>query len=616
MDKKNTTIGVLLIVAAFAISYFMPKPAPAPTPPPAAPAAAPAIASPASAVTPDRTTAASASAATASAAITPAPVAAPAALRPDGAYAALTEAAGATVTTLANDFIEVRFTDAGGAIRDVAFKKYPAALGSPAPYVFNARHADPMLALVDFPGLDRRTRFERVSATATEIVYRAVLGGRLEVTRRYVLAPNAGPKTDPYQLRHETTFRNLSDQPAAPLHVALALGTAEPANAQDPGQYTTTGHSTAGKQTYIPRGTFDPSTGFPILGWGAHGASPPLTTPGPHTWVTVKNQFFLSLLTPDAPATGLVSGRVKLREAALNEPDYNTYGIAAAAQFDVKGLPAGGEAKLGGALYVGPKEYSRLSNIDVFKADEDQVLDFGFFGWASKILLSLMTKIHNVLPNTSWSWGVAIILTTLTLKLVFLWPTFAGARSMKRMSKLQPQMAAIKEKFKDNPQKQHAAQMELWKEHKVNPMSGCLPMLIPLPFFLGFFSMLQSTAELRFGSFLWATDLSAPDTVGHLGGIAINILPVLFTAVTFVQMRLTPTPNADPMQAKMMQYMPLIFLFIYYNFSCALSLYSMTNALFTIGQQMVINRMPDEPAAVTVGPGGKLVKNVTPKKKG
>jgi YidC/Oxa1 family membrane protein insertase len=81
-------------------------------------------------------------------------------------------------------------------------------------------------------------------------------------------------------------------------------------------------------------------------------------------------------------------------------------------------------------------------------------------------------------------------------------------------------------------------------------------------------------------------------------------------------MRLTPTPNADPMQAKMMQYMPLIFLFIYYNFSCALSLYSMTNALFTIGQQMVINRMPDEPAAVTVGPGGKLVKNVTPKKKG
>src|SRR5581483_5341257 len=102
--------------------------------------------------------------------------------------------------TLGNDYIEARFTDFGGAVRDVAFKKYPEKLGDPAPFVFNAAHADPMLALVDYPGLDRSVRYERVSQTANEVVYRAVLDGRLEVTRRYTLSPSSGENTDPYQI--------------------------------------------------------------------------------------------------------------------------------------------------------------------------------------------------------------------------------------------------------------------------------------------------------------------------------------------------------------------------------------------------------------------------------
>jgi len=188
---------------------------------------------------------------------------------------------------------------------------------------------------------------------------------------------------------------------------------------------------------------------------------------------------------------------------------------------------------------------------------------------------------------------------------------------MKRMQKLAPEMKLIREKYKDNPQKQQAAQVELWKKHKVNPMGGCIPMLLPMPFFFGFYSMLQSTSELRFAPFLWAPDLASTDTVGHLLGISINILPVLFTLLTFVQMKLTPTPNADPAQAKMMQFMPLIFLFIYYSMPAALSLYSTANAVFTIGQQLIVNRLKefDDVAPATAGPGGKVIKNVTPKKK-
>jgi len=159
--------------------------------------------------------------------------------------------------------------------------------------------------------------------------------------------------------------------------------------------------------------------------------------------------------------------------------------------------------------------------------------------------------------------------------------------------------------------------MELFKEHKVNPMGGCLPMLLTMPFFFGFFSMLQSTAELRFASFLWAHDLSSPDTVGHLWGYAVNILPLILGLVSFTQMRLTPQPTVDNAQAKMMMFMPLMFLWFCYSYSCALSLYSTTNGLFSIIQQLIINRAKDDgdPANVAVGTNGKLIKNVTPGKK-
>jgi YidC/Oxa1 family membrane protein insertase len=184
------------------------------------------------------------------------------------------------------------------------------------------------------------------------------------------------------------------------------------------------------------------------------------------------------------------------------------------------------------------------------------------------------------------------------------------------MAKLHPELAALREKFKDNPRKQKEATMGLFKTNKVNPVGGCLPILITIPFFMGFFSMLQSTAELRFSPFLWAADLASSDTVGHILGLPINILPILMGATMIIQMRLTPTPSMDNAQAKMMQFMPIIFTLFCYTFSCALSLYSTVNGLFTIVQQLVINRMKDpEPAtAAALSPAGKPVKNVTPKK--
>ena len=608
MDKKNTVIGVLLIAAAFVAIYFSPKPVP---PPPVAPAVQAAAAPAAVATSPGGSAPASASPA----------VAAPAPSNPtNAAFVAVSgDAANVTLTTLANNFIAVRFTDFGGAIRDVAYTPrdrhdkpiYPAELGGSAPFVFNALHADPMLAFVDFPGLDRNVRYDRVSETSTEVVYRTVLDGRIEVTRHYWLAPDKSDGGDPYRLHHETTFRNLTAQTAPLPRVALSIGTAAPADIRDLGDQLTTGYSTGKDQAFPARRGLEGGSGF--FGMGASEQKASITSPGPVVWTTVGNKFFTTILTPTEPAAGLVTRRVKLF-SDLPDTNLNAYGLTGATQFDLKPLAAQGETRLALDFYVGPKEYSRLANRTVFKADEDKVMQFGMFHFFSELLVTLMGWMHRLVPN----WGIAIVLTTLSLKVVSLPLTIKASRSMKRMAKLQPFMTAIREKYKDNPAKQQTAMMELYKEHKVNPMGGCLPMLIPFPFFIGFFSMLRSTAELRFAPFLWASDLSAPDTVGHIFGVPLNILPLILGAVTIMQMRLTPQPTVDKAQATMMKVMPIFFVWICYNYSCALSLYSTTNGIFTIFQQIIINRMKDPaetPAAVATSPGGKPVKNVTPKKK-
>jgi len=608
MDKKNTIIGVLLIGAAIAYMFWLQKSAP---PVPIAPAPQAASSTGAPAATAGSPTSEPA-AATPAALPTPAPSTNFAAVRADSATA--------TVTTLSNSYIEVRFTDSGGAIRDVALIKrdpknnliYPAEIKGTAPFVFNALHADPMLAFVDFPGLDRNSRFQRVSANSNEVVYRAVLDGRLEVTRRYTLAPDTGDQTDPYQLRHETTVRNLANQTAQPMKIALSLGTAAPADKSDDGLQLTTGYASGKDQTFIKRDDLADSSGF--LGIGAHTAKPFLPSPGPLTWASVKNKFFTTILTPTEPAAGLVTRRVKLL-SDLPDDNHAAYGVTGAAQFDLKALAPNAEVKIAADFYVGPKEYARLANAAVFKVDQDKVMEFGFFKYFSQILLTLMTWIHGYVG----SWGWAIVLTTLTLKTIFVPFTIAASRSAKRMAKLQPQLQAMREKYKDNPRKQQEATMELFKTNKVNPVGGCLPILITIPFFMGFFSMLQSTAELRFAPFLWAVDLSTADTVGHVLGFPINIMPVLMGATMVIQMRLTPTPSVDNAQATMMKVMPYIFTLFCYTFSCALSLYSFVNGTFTIIQQLVINKMKDPElpaaAAVAVAPGGKVVKNVTPKKK-
>jgi len=590
MDKKNLTIGILFLLAAFVIIVFGPR-APQPSPP------APSIGR----IGP----------------LTPAtPAANPSTSPADATFAALeTDSAAEHVIHLANDFIDVALTDQGGAIKDVAFKKYPSELGKPDLYTFNALHADPMLALVDFPGLDRETRYTLVSHSAREAVFRAVFENRIEITRRYTIEPGDTKTGDPYQLRHETVLRNLTGETAPLGTLALSLGTAAPVDVRDFGVYLDTGFSDGSHINFISRTKLQGGGLLSWFGLGPRGPVPFIQTLSPIVWASVKNQFFTSILTPDAPGAGLVTRRVEL--PPFPGSTVPAIGITGSVLFDTKPLAPHGQESLGMNFYVGPKEYNRLSNADVFKHDQDKVMEFGWFAWFSELLLKIMTWVYGWAPN----WGLAVILTTLSIKIIFMPFTFAAARSGRRMQQIQPLLKDIREKYKDNPKKLNEAQLALFKEHKVNPLGGCLPMLITFPFFIGFFRMLMCAPEFRFASFLWVHDLSAPDTVAYLGSFPIRIMPLLMGATMIYQMSLVPQPTmGDQTQARMMRFMPLIYMIFCYQYSCALSLYSTINGLFAIIQQLLINRMkndgdPTHTSAAARPGAGKPVKNISPAKK-
>ena len=220
-------------------------------------------------------------------------------------------------------------------------------------------HADPMLAFVDFTGLDRHTGFELVSHTATEAVYRAVFENRIEVTRRYFLANGSDPKSDPYQLRHETTFRNLTDQTIPLPRIGLSLGTTSPISHLDYGHQLATGYSDGKDRNFVERSKLQGGGFLSMVGIGSKEPLPFINSPGPVVWASVSNQFFTGLLTPDAPAAGLITRRVELA-AFPDSPDKPNFGITGAAQFDVPALAPHGTAKLAMSFYVGPKEYRQI----------------------------------------------------------------------------------------------------------------------------------------------------------------------------------------------------------------------------------------------------------------
>jgi YidC/Oxa1 family membrane protein insertase len=317
-------------------------------------------------------------------------------------------------------------------------------------------------------------------------------------------------------------------------------------------------------------------------------------------WAAAHNQFFALVVMPHDPADQIVMRKIDLPRPTLEEVRQDTrviaepVGYTAALVYPAITLAPNQTLQREVALYAGPKEYRTLATISAgFNNNVDLVMGFGFWGFFSKALLLGMNTLHSALRLP---YGWAIIVITVIIKVVF-WPlTQASTRSAKRMQALQPQIKALQEKYKDDPVKAQRKMMEFWKEHKINPMSGCLPTLIQMPVFFGFFFMIGSAIELRGASFLWVRDLSRPDTLFLIPGLnfPFNLLPLIMGATMLYQAHLTPpSPGMDPAQAKMMRYMPLIFLVFLYNYSAGLTLYWTVQNVLSIVQTKLTRTMPE-----------------------
>ncbi len=312
----------------------------------------------------------------------------------------------------------------------------------------------------------------------------------------------------------------------------------------------------------------------------------------------VNNQFFATIVEPDTPYLAEIWGfRDSVR---LPEP---AGGLAAEAIRMGMSLPdetlaANSEFPISFEVFMGPK-----SNLVLRKTGEGRgdVMNYGWLGPISWFLNWLLNVLHSWIFGPmapAWGWGWAIVALTVIIRGV-MWPLQnKSTRAMKRMSKLQPEMKDLKEKYADDPQRMNQEMMKMYREYGINPLGGCLPLIVQIPIFFGFYTMLMYAVELRQQSFLWVEDLSQPDTIYHLPfslpflGNGVNLLPIVMAVTMVLQMSLTPK-TGDKMQRRLFMMMPIIFFFFCYNFASALALYWTTSNIFAIGQMLITKRLPE-----------------------
>ena len=288
-------------------------------------------------------------------------------------------------------------------------------------------------------------------------------------------------------------------------------------------------------------------------------------------WIAMIQHYFLSAWIPSPEQTHTYTTRV-------TRSGFNIAGFVSPALV----VDPGQQGSVSASFYAGPKDQYRLASISQYL---DLSVDYGWLWWIAQPLFWLLIKIYGLVGN----WGVAIILLTVLIKAAFFKLSATSYRSMANMRRVQPQLLAIRERHADDKQKQSQEMMNLYKKEKINPLSGCLPILVQMPVFIALYWVLMESVELRQAPFFgWIDDLSVMDPY--------FILPLIMGASMWFQQKLSPPPP-DPMQAKVMQWMPVIFTFFFLWFPAGLVLYWVTNNLLSIAQQWAITRQIEQASA-------------------
>jgi YidC/Oxa1 family membrane protein insertase len=484
---------------------------------------------------------------------------------------------------LSNDDIELTVSSYGGAVVSAVLKNYPET---------NTKGSDALV--LDF--------------TATPALRYAglpVLAGILEKTNdglRYTAALGDGRFLErtlklegEYLLSIQDSFVNSSASPW--ILPALRLPTGPMSDAK--GTTAMAGVITLGVDSFAP------AEG--VHHWGkelhklfSNTSETGLVTttteqivPSPVDWIAAKNKFFVQILTPEKSANAF---DLSVRRAGAGKKNVPVE-VAAALQFNAEQIAGTGTLTRKLSLYIGPKDYSFLKTQGMEQVEVMEFKSTGFWKFMNPVMYPIKTGLLwglKALYKVVRNYGVAIMLLTIIVRIIF-WPiTHKGTESMRKMQELQPQLKEIREKFKANPQRMQQETMAFYKENKVNPMGGCLPMLVQIPVFIALFVVLRSAVELRFSKFLWISDLSEPEnlfagafTIPLVGWNSLNILPLLMSATMVWQQKMTPSAG-DPQQQKMMAIMmPIMMLFFFYTMPSGLVLYWTISNVIMIAQMLI-----------------------------
>ena len=480
------------------------------------------------------------------------------------------------LTSAAGPAAEYHFTNLGGGISHAELRGYPAESGSSVD--LNEFGSVPIGALSERPGEGANLPYTVTQQGNSVLCVREQPGG-LSISKKFTL-PASIKETHGYRVTLEVSFANHGGQPIQSGGYYLYVGSAAPIHQRDMPLYTAFDWCLqGGKSNHIDVSWFNAGK-IPLVGIETRPERPVYTAEADKIgWAAINNQFFTTVV---APQNGAAGNGVWAHRFPAKRDSQDVLAIEGALRMPGFSVPPGQSVTQTFEIYGGPKIYGILKSLG---DGQERILNFGLFSPVSLFLLNAMNTLH------SWtgSYAIAIIILTLCIRGV-LWPIQNKATaSMRQMQELQPRMTELKEKYKDDPARMNQEVMKLYKEYNVNPLSGCLPMFVQIPIFFGFYRMLGTAIELRNSKFLWVHDLSQPDTVFHVAGLPVNILPICMAITMVVQMSLTPK-SGDKSQQRMFMFVPLIFVLFCYNFASALALYWTVQNVFSIAQLYVTRK--------------------------
>ena len=453
----------------------------------------------------------------------------------------------------------------GGIVKSIILKRYFDS-GDKAPITL-AKITEPQEAIFFVLGLDdeidKGLPFS-VEQKPDKIAFSAKTQSGLKIDKEIIFHP------DKYFLELEQKITNLTDK-SLTLKYKVVGGSRITKLSQQDELYVETIRSISGKITHINLRGIKNSTAL---------------NGGQVDWVSLKNRYFSLILKPFVASAVIYSNKLSNNELQT--------GIETA-EFILQPATSVTHKYL---LYAGPNDYDEIRRLNLGLEDS---LHLGFTGGIGKVLLLIMKFFQRVVKN----WGVAIILLTFLINIVLYPLTFKSLKSMREMQALQPKIEALRIAYKNNPQKLNREIMELYKKHKINPMGGCLPILLQMPVFFALYQVLMRSIELRGAPFLWIRDLSQPDRLIVFNfsipwfGKELNILPILMAGSMFLQQKLS-TPKRTALQGTVDQYaqqqkmmaimMPLMFGVLFYHLPSGLVLYWFTNTLLTMAEQGIFLR--------------------------